>query len=90
MVFLLPWYSWYLFCHGICPVGGICPVVVFALIVVIFFFCPTELETPTGNCSEGYYCLAGSPTATPVGSVYGGYFFVLLWVSVLLWGGGGG
>ena len=48
--------------------------------LLFFGLCPTELEVPTGNCSEGYYCLAGSPTATPVGSAYGGYFFSwLLW-----------
>ena len=35
-------------------------------------YCPdSALDTPTGPCSDGYYCLGGASFATPLGNVTG-------------------
>ncbi|XP_043532727.1 zonadhesin isoform X4 [Chiloscyllium plagiosum] len=64
--------------HGIkCPAGTFGPqdslYSIFECITCTpGFYCDTEgLETPTGPCSPGYFCLYGATLPNPVGDLYG-------------------
>ena len=46
-------------------------------------FCISGLSNETGQCSAGYYCSGGSPTATPVGQAYG-ILFIIVYRHIIL------
>ena len=59
---------------GVCPIGYYCPAGTNAPILCTpgKYCATTGLQTPTGDCTAGYYWLEGSSTATPSSGAMGG------------------